>query len=94
MTYMLQWEFFTIFATLVTLSPVVLKRREMNAIVYPAAIVLWIASTYIWAIDSAETPLFALTYLHLLPIVLIVVWMVIDYNRVADSRDRKRSKYG
>jgi len=89
MTYVFQWEVFTIFATLATISPTALKNKGMNGIIYPAAIVLWVASTYVWAIDSAGTPLFPLTYLHLLPIVLIMVWMVIEYNRIAD----KRTKY-
>ena len=93
MTYLLIWEFFTIFATALSLSPMMLKRKELNAMIYPGAIVLWLVSTYIWAIDYAGTPLFAITYLHLLPMVLVIVWMVIDYNRIADPRTQKRKKY-
>ena len=93
MTYLFQWELFTLFATIATLSPTILKNKEMNAIIYPTAIVLWVAATYVWAIDYAGTPLFAITYLHLLPMVLVIVWMVIDYNRIADPRAQKRKKY-
>lgn len=89
MTYIFQWEVFTLFATISTLSPALLKNKELNAVIYPISIVLWIASTYIWAIDSVNTPLFALTWIHLVPIMLNIVWGVTDYNRIAD----KRSKY-
>jgi len=93
MTYIFQWELFTIFATVATIAPSALKNEEMNGVLYPAAIVLWIASTYVWAIDSVGTPLFALTYLHLLPVVLNIAWMVLDFRRVSDDRVSKRSKY-
>jgi len=77
---MILWLVFITMGSVFTTGSRIIQEKTLRTLSNPIGIIMWVAATYIYAINFVDTAYFPVVVIHLLPILLHLTWAVNDIN--------------
>jgi len=84
----LPWVLITLLGCITLASPRMIQDRALRMLSYPISVILWLTAAYIWAVLQANSNLFPITYLHLVPVLISAAWGITDLGTSLSKRDK------
>lgn len=82
------WFVFVAFGTIFLAAQKTIKDKVLRELSYPLGIIMWIIAAYVWAIQYADTGFFPIVWVHLVPILLLSAFGVMEMGQNAGKVDK------